>query len=220
MPWRPRIDEDGRGARGEDAIAILRLMLKKLLVLPLALAVFAPACLAQAPGETEGSVTTVILVRHAEKDRSDPHDNDPRLTDEGHARAAELVHVLGDAGIDVIYSTPYRRTRDTARPLAKHLGLDLTKAPVGNHAEGMARRIRERHAGQTVLVSGHSNTTPEVARALGVESVPIIEDHVFDELWVITIAADSTASMTRLKYGEASGQDEKSDEPAESKQAA
>lgn len=175
--------------------------------------------------------TTVILVRHAEKDRSSPHDNDPRLTDEGHARAAELVHVLSDAGVDVMYSTPYRRTRDTARPLAKHLGLDLKKAPVGNHAEGMARRIRDRHAGQTVLVSGHSNTTPEVARALGIESVPIIEDHVFDELWVITIGSEGKASMTRLKYGDPSpeepppladtgAKDEESAESGESNQSA
>lgn len=153
--------------------------------------------------DDEPANTTVILVRHAEKNRSDPRDNDPRLTDEGHARAATLAHVLGEVDIDVVYATPYRRTRDTAKPLAKRLGLDLEKAAVGNHGKVMSRRIRERHAGQTVVVVGHSNTTPDLARDLGVDHPPIIEDHIFDELWVLTVPADEEkpTHLLRLRYG-------------------
>ena len=195
-------------------MAILRLMPKTTQILSLALLT---ALLAVPVAVAADGATTVILVRHAEKDRTHPEDNDPRLTDEGHARAEELVHVLADVGIDVIYSTPYRRTRDTAKPLAKHLGLDLEKAPVGNHGEGMARRIREKHAGQTVVVVGHSNTTPELAKALGVESPPFIEDHVFDDLWIITIPADGPARLLRLRYGATSPE---SAEPAKPKKAA
>ncbi|MDA8016002.1 MAG: histidine phosphatase family protein [Thermoanaerobaculia bacterium] len=163
-------------------------------------------CLAEDPSID----TTIVLVRHAEKDRSNPTDNDPRLTEEGHARAQALVHTLGNAGIDSVYSTPYRRTRDTARPLAKHLGIGLERAPVGNHAKGMAKRIRDRHAGQTVLVVGHSNTTPELARALGIASPPVIEDHVYDQLWVIKLPADtdSAPSLLRLRYGAPTSEEE------------
>src|SRR5712691_7026353 len=44
-------------------------------------------------------VTTVILIRHAEK-VVDPNNNDPDLSPAGQARAQELVRMFGDAGIN------------------------------------------------------------------------------------------------------------------------
>src|SRR6185436_2612241 len=59
-------------------------------------------------------VTTVILVRHAEK-VIDPNNSDPDLSPAGQARAQEIVRIFSDAGINAIYATQYRRTQQTVK---------------------------------------------------------------------------------------------------------
>lgn len=136
------------------------------------------------------SVTTVILVRHAEKATGD----NPSLTAEGKERAAELVKVLGDSGISAIYSTEYCRTTQTAEPLARHLQLpigikevsggkpgfescdpDMTvlteRVPTGDdfYSE-LVELILTRHENETVIVVSHSNVTPRLVEELGAAS--------------------------------------------------
>src|SRR5258708_33157995 len=72
-------------------------------------------------------VTTVILVRHAEK-VIDPNNPDVALSPAGQARAQELARIFGDAGIKTIYATQYQRTQQTVRRLADKLSLPLTQA--------------------------------------------------------------------------------------------
>ena len=62
-------------------------------------------------------VTTIILVRHAEK-IIDPSNNDVDLSPAGQARAHEIVRRFGDAGVNAIYATQYKRTQQTVKPLA------------------------------------------------------------------------------------------------------
>src|SRR4029453_9075189 len=75
-------------------------------------------------------VTTIILVRHAEKN-IEPNNPNPNLSPAGQARAQELVRVLGNAGITAIYATQFVRTQQTAQPLATHLGLPVTQIEAG-----------------------------------------------------------------------------------------
>ena len=146
-----------------------------------------------------GATTTVILVRHAEK-VTEGSPADPALTDAGRVRAAELVHVLRDAGIDAIYTTPYERTRQTAAPLAQALKLQPVETKAS--AEEMVARIRKEHVGKTVVVVGHSNSTPALARAFGIEGVPDIADPwEFDNLFVITFRGEEPPHFVRLRYG-------------------
>ncbi len=147
-------------------------------------------------------VTTVILVRHAEKVR-DGGGRDPDLTAQGYARATELVRVLSDMNIAAVHSTPFIRTRETARPVAEHFGLEIIETmPTGSFIDGMARTIKENHRGEVVLVVGHSNTTPSLVNGLIGTSIPQIDDDRFDDLFVVTINSDDTGSFVRLKYGE------------------
>jgi len=61
-------------------------------------------------------ITTVILVRHAEK--SSDGSKDPELTDAGNARAIALAKLLKEVKVDAIYSTGFKRTQNTVAPLA------------------------------------------------------------------------------------------------------
>ena len=143
-------------------------------------------------------ITTVILVRHAEKASQD---EDPPLSDAGSARARELARVMAVTPIDAIYTTQYVRTRQTALPLAEGKGIEATTFPAAKgYAAAMAAHIRSKHEGQTVVVVGHSNSTADVARALGASNVPTIEESQFDYLFVVTLAGDDE-QLTILRYG-------------------
>jgi phosphohistidine phosphatase SixA len=103
-------------------------------------------------------LTTFILVRHAEKaDGSD----DPELSEAGKARAQRLAEVLSKTSIQAIYSTSYKRTRDTVSPLAKAKGLEVI-AYEAKKADPIEKILKD-HVGGTVVISGHSNTTPWTA---------------------------------------------------------
>src|SRR5882762_5377478 len=68
-------------------------------------------------------ITTIILVRHAEK--GDDGTKDPELTDAGKQRAESLAKLLSKAKVDAIYSTAFKRTQNTVTPLAQQKGLTI-----------------------------------------------------------------------------------------------
>ena len=63
-----------------------------------------------------GYVSTFYFIRHAEKDRTDPEDIDPELTQAGLGRAMHWAEILNDVALDAIYSTDFERTSMTAAP--------------------------------------------------------------------------------------------------------
>ena len=145
-------------------------------------------------------VTTVILVRHAEK-LSDTMADDVALNDEGKARADELARVLGPTKIDTIYTTQWLRTRQTAEPTAKAKGITPLVTQTGKtYAVDLAGKIKAEGAGKTTLVVGHSNTTRDVLRALGIADAPYIPDTQYDDLFVVTLSGE-TAKVVSLRYG-------------------
>jgi len=147
------------------------------------------------------NVTTVILVRHAEK-VTEGMANDPPLNAGGIERAKELARVLGAANVAAIYTTPFRRTRDTAAPLAAARGLTPIDVAAGKSypADVVAKLLAE-HAGETVVVVGHSNTTPDVLRQLGIANPPSIADSQYDDLFIVTLATGMQPRLTALRYG-------------------
>ena len=144
-------------------------------------------------------LTTVILVRHAEK-KIEPNNADPDLTPLGESRAQELVRMFGDAGINAIYATQFRRTQETVKPLADRLALPILTVD-SKQTQELVRQILTDHRGQTVLVSGHSNTVPEIITALGGPKVQEIPDSDYDNLFVVTCYRFGKAKVVRLKYG-------------------
>jgi broad specificity phosphatase PhoE len=145
--------------------------------------------------------TLVLLVRHAEKAAA-PAD-DPPLTEVGTTRARALQAALADAGVQAVIATPRRRTSDTAKPLADALGLTPEIVGLtGNHVQAVADAVR-RHAGQVVLVVGHSNTIPAIIGALGGPRLPDLCDPEHANLFVLSIPPDGPPRLVRGLYGPA-----------------
>ena len=149
--------------------------------------------------------TTVILVRHAEKADASA---DPVLSAAGAQRAALLADSLAHAGISAIVVTQFQRTRLTAQPLASRLGITPSVVAAGSpgvdHAAAVAALIRDRFAGQTVLVVGHSNSVPAIIKALGVTAAVAIADWEYDDLFVVKFDAAGQPALVRSRYGAAS----------------
>lgn len=61
----------------------------------------------------------IVLVQHAEKGRG----ADPGLTRRGVRQAHDVAAALADRGVRAVHASPRRRTRQTAAPLARVLGV-------------------------------------------------------------------------------------------------
>src|SRR6266480_2416178 len=96
-------------------------------------------------------ITTVILVRHAEK-KIEPQNPDPDLSPAGLTRAQELARMLGAAGINAIYATNFKRTQQTVQPLSDRVGVQVTVVDA-KQTEELVRRILTNNRGQIVFVA-------------------------------------------------------------------
>jgi broad specificity phosphatase PhoE len=149
------------------------------------------------------ATTTVIFVRHAER-AAVPAD-DPGLSEAGKRRAAELARQLVDAdviaGVDAIYSTSFRRTEETARPIADALDLPITSYDVSN-TETIMDEIVKQHKGKIILVVGHSNTVPALIGNMGAsKNVPEIEENEYDNIYIVSVPWFGKTKTIRLRYG-------------------
>ena len=147
------------------------------------------------------SATTIVLVRHAEKASMT---GDMPLSEAGTARAKELARVLADARISAIFTTQYKRTQETVAPLAAALKCTPEVIPAGGaeYPAEVVKRILADHKGKTVLVAGHSNTTVDVLKHLGMKDAPSIPEPQFDDLFLCTLPdGDAPASCVALRYG-------------------
>ncbi|HEY2139199.1 MAG TPA: histidine phosphatase family protein [Chthoniobacterales bacterium] len=137
--------------------------------------------------------STIFLVRHAEKAPSS--DQDPDLSAAGRARAESLATVLKDCGISTIFVTEFKRTQQTAAPLAKMLHLDPAIVPAKDSA-ALVARLRGL-TGNTLIV-GHGNTIPDLIKSLGVAGQITIEENDYDNLFVLVLEAKPF--LIRLHY--------------------
>jgi broad specificity phosphatase PhoE len=142
--------------------------------------------------------TTFILVRHAEKATDDP--KDPSLSEPGEQRAIALMNLLEKAAITSIYSTPYKRTRSTVLPLAEQLGLEILDYDPSD-TNGFVALLKQKHKGGTILISGHSNTTPFLANALlGEQKYEPFDDDDYGNILIVTVSKSVKPSVVHLTY--------------------
>ena len=150
--------------------------MKRLLLLTLILATFLTV---------EAQETTYYLIRHAEKNRSNPSEENPQLTKEGRLRAVSWSKVLSNVKLDAVYSTEYQRTIETAKPTARKQELAIL---FYNPRDLYNIDFKEATNGKKVLIVGHSNTTPIfVNKIIGEEFYEQIEDDNNANLYIVSI---------------------------------
>jgi broad specificity phosphatase PhoE len=149
------------------------------------------------------TTTTIVLIRHAEKQLGAI--SDAPLSPPGEVRAARLAQMFGDAAalgrLQKIYVTDTRRTQQTAAGVAQRLGITPVVVEGKSDSKALARRVLNENRGGRVLVVGHSNTVPEIVAALtGESAVPPIDDEQFDTMYIVTVPTIGRASVLQLKY--------------------
>lgn len=156
-------------------------------------------CFVVGLGSVASAQQLVIAVRHAERAdggaMATTKQTDPLLSAEGEARAKKLAAMLVDAGITAIYATEYKRTLDTAKPVAERLGVKV-QTHKAQDSVGLAAMLKSVHAKDVVLVVGHSNTLPEIIKALGGPALTIA-DSEYDAIYLFVPA---TGVLTKIRY--------------------
>ncbi len=151
---------------------------------------------------------TVFLLRHAETVPETPATPERFLSATGKRRSKALQRLLGKAGITHVFSSDYPRTRGTIGPLAATAGLEV-KLISPRRTREQVRAIRALAPGSIALVAGHSNTLPELIKALGGSIAGLTRrgwlvesDH--DRLFMMTLSQGAAVQTIELRYGEAS----------------
>jgi broad specificity phosphatase PhoE len=141
---------------------------------------------------TATAQSTIFIVRHAEKADSS---KDSELSEAGRARAEALAKMLKDKNITAIYATEFKRTQQTAAPLAKALGVTVTTLPAKDKGALVAKL---RASTGNALVVGHGNTIPDLIKALGISEPINIGENDYDNLFEIVL--EEKPKLIRLHY--------------------
>lgn len=155
-----------------------------------------------------GTTTTIILVRHAERDPG----FDPPLNAEGVIRAQRLADVLAERGVTAIYISDFIRNHQSAEPIAQRLGLPVTVVPQIQLADTKAlantlvAEWLNLHAGGVVVWIGNtgpvldtqSGNIQELYFRLGGTGDPPIS---YEDLTVIVVPDEGDTHIIRASYG-------------------
>jgi 2,3-bisphosphoglycerate-dependent phosphoglycerate mutase len=171
-------------------------MKQKLLKLIFVLAVLVMFAL---PALAQGK-KTIILIRHAEKETSASVDqNDPSLSAAGVDRAKRVAKRVGKFRPGAIYSTNFKRTRDTVEPLAKKRGETVEIYDPAN-AKDLAAKILASKTKRFVVV-GHSNTIPPLANLLtGKDLFKNLQETEYSVIYVIRMRNGKVTKVELLDY--------------------
>jgi broad specificity phosphatase PhoE len=158
------------------------------------------SALANAQPTESNPITTILLVRHADRGPDDS------LTPDGVARANELVHVLEKANIKAIFRTNTLRSKQTVQPLADVLSLTpIEYAYPSNNYQDLTNPIFSSYIGQVVFVASHTDTLGAIIKALnGNPDNCRLSGNEFDNLCVISVGKSNQTSVVNLQYGKAS----------------
>ena len=114
----------------------------------------------------------VYLIRHAEKDRSDPLNKNPHLNKRGIERSLLWNGYFENKEVNSIYSTNYNRTIETVLPVSIAKGI---KPIIYSASNINYESFLKKEKGNTVIVVGHSNTIPGFVNKL-------IEDDYYKQI--------------------------------------
>ncbi|MDN5200547.1 phosphoglycerate mutase family protein [Fulvivirgaceae bacterium BMA10] len=144
----------------------------------------------------ESNITTIYMIRHAEK--ASDGTKDPDLTEIGRKRANLFNKMLSNVDISAIYSTPYKRTRQTVKPLADSKGLTIIEY------DPRAPKLEEilgNHKGGSIVIVGHSNTIPFMANHfVAQEQFKQLDDLEYDKLFIVNTLGIGKSKVEVLSF--------------------
>ena len=144
----------------------------------------------------ENDCSTFYLIRHAEKVRTNKSDRDPKLNEKGIIRSLNWKEFFIDKDISKIYSTNYKRTLETVKPIQEAIGLaTILYSPSSIDYKDFISSNK----GEIVLVVGHSNTIPNFVNELINDQVYTqIDDLNNSNLYIVNLC-DSIISHSLIK---------------------
>jgi hypothetical protein len=157
---------------------------------------------------SENAVTTVILIRHAERDPG----ADPPLNKKGELRAQSMINTFSEAGITAVYTPDLLRNRQTAEPLLKAIDVQLDLIPnrmlreTKKLAKYFVDEVFSKHKGGVVLyignqkssIKGQMGNLQEVYWALGGEGMPMTR---YPDMYIFTIFPDKSIRIIKAEHG-------------------
>jgi len=150
---------------------------------------------------TTAMAQTVYIARHAEKADASA---DPDLSEAGQARAQALAEALRDAHPVLVLTSPMQRTIQTAAPTAEFHSAPSEAVSLDGggaaHIAATVARVRALPEDAAVLIVGHSNTVPAIARALGYAEAADMPECEYDRLTVLHLMKDGAHGEVR-RYG-------------------
>jgi 2,3-bisphosphoglycerate-dependent phosphoglycerate mutase len=139
---------------------------------------------------------TIILVRHAEKADDS---RDPDLSDAGKQRAQRLMDVVKKYKPGAIYSTDFKRTRDTVAPMASRRKLQVQTYDARKPAELVDAVMKSKT--KRFLISGHSNTIPGLANLFGKKELfKNLDDSEYGAIWIVRIKNGQVKKTEIIPY--------------------
>lgn len=141
----------------------------------------------------DAGTSTFYLIRHAEKDRTDPENTDPELSQKGMGRAMHWAEILSEVQLDAIYSTDYQRTAMTAAATSVKKDVDVIYFDPSTMD---VDQFKADNLNKNVLVVGHSNTTPEFTNQLiSEDKYSKLDDSDNGSLFIVQITNGVTTSQ-------------------------
>lgn len=143
-------------------------------------------CLFAQSSVAQSTNKTIVLVRHTEKDTSQANNPDPDLSTEGRERAVRLMQAVKKYKPHEIFATAYKRTQQTAEPIANKRKKQIQIYDAGKQADLVSKIM----ASETdhYLIVGHSNTIPGLANLLAKKEIfRNLVDAEHGVIWVIRL---------------------------------
>jgi hypothetical protein len=139
----------------------------------------------------QGETTTIILTRHGDRDNLANS-----LNDKGRERAEALVMAVGNMNVTAIYCPDMKRNLDTARPLAEHLGIEISVLDM--KPDKIAKTMLTRHSGETVVWVGNTGNLPGIYSHLGGDGAAPTS---YGDLFIMEVKDSGDPVVTKIRYG-------------------
>lgn len=147
----------------------------------------------------------IFIIRHAEELSGTAW----TLSPEGVSRANALGDYFSKLTLEIggifapIPDEKSGRSFETCEPLARSLNQKVQLLYRRNDTVGFAEELRKNiEQGKSVVVCWTHRNIPDIVKALGVNSTPVWDSNVFDEVWDITFQLMPNLSIYKQEFDE------------------